>query len=306
MPRYLITTGSSKTGAATIVALKNLGVSAADIVAGSRDPARSEAQLKALGAGHVIAFDHEDEAVIEKALVGIDAVLVSVGATLRIAPVYSRVERIASKSGSSVKSIVGIGAVLNGRDDAALASAGDVAKDFAAAHKAITSSKLDSAIVAPNWFFENWKLPSTWAQLQAGTVYGSSADGKVAYIAAQDIGNVAAVVLTNTHKYNGQVLEITGPQALTEGEAAAIVAKIALGKADGAQYVSVPEADFRQALTDAGLPAGWVDYLYELETIKAAGFASAVTTLVKDVTGRDPVSAEAWAKQLAAELASAK
>ena len=297
MPRYLITTGSSKTGSATIKALKNLGVSPSDIVAGSRDPSRSEAQLKALGAGHVVQFDHENEESIAKALVGIERVLVSVGSTLRIAPVYARVEKIASQAGSSVKAIVGIGGILFGD--------GEVTADFELAQKTILDSKLDSVVVAPNWFFENWFEPALTSQIQAGTVYGSSADGKVAYIAAQDIGNVVAAVLTDPHKYNNQRLIITGPAAFTEGEIADILAKEGLGKPEGAAYVNVPEDAYRGALAGSGIPAPWIDYLYELEVAKAANAAAEVTTTVKDVTGKEPVSLQTWAKNYAKGLSAA-
>jgi uncharacterized protein YbjT (DUF2867 family) len=296
MVRFLITAGNSKTGSATIVALRALGVSANDIFAGSRSPASSESALKALGAGHVIPFDHDDEASIEKALVGIDRVFVAVGATLRIAPVYARVEKIASKSGSSVSFIVGIGAVLY---------KGPISEDFALAEKHILDSKLASAVVSPNWFFENWKNPSLFAQIKAGTVYGSSGTGKVAQIAAEDIGKVSATVLLNPSKYDGQRLIISGPEALTEAEIVNVIGKVALEKPEGIVFVNIPEQDYRGALAQAGISADWIDFLYELEEAKAAGAAATATTTVKDVTGHEPISVQKWSEQLKKELVKA-
>jgi uncharacterized protein YbjT (DUF2867 family) len=298
MPRYFITSGTSKTGLATITALRELGVEPADIVAGSRDPARSESQLKQAGVGEVRFFDYENEESIAKAFDGIDRVAIAVGGQLRWSHLYTRIERVASQPESSIKAIVGIGAILNGD--------GPVTQDFNAAEKVILDSKLVSAIVAPNWFYENWSLPGTFSQLLSGAVYGASGNGKIAYIGARDIGNVVAAVLVNPEKYNGQKLEITGPEALTEAESAAVVAKYGLGRTTGTAYIHMSEEAYRNWASENGMSPERIDFYYELEVIKGSGHAGKVTTTVKDVTGKDPLSFQQWAEQFAAQAIAVK
>lgn len=288
MVRFLVTTGTSKTGSATISALRSLGEN--DIVAGTRNVEKNQEYLKSIGASSVVHFDHDDEASIEKAMEGVDAVYVSLGNVLDIAPVYSRVEKIASKH--SVKTIAGIGAIISPDSS--------VYELYNSAEAVILNSKLQSFVVAPSWFFENWKISPIIEQLQSGTVYTASGEGLVGYISAKDIGAVSAHALINPSKYNKQRLVITGPKAISESQIVSEIAKTVLQK--DIAYVSLPIPDFKAALVNLQYPGFVVDFFAELESLKLSGSASVVTNTVADVTGKEPISLEEWAAEWAKEL----
>jgi hypothetical protein len=52
-----------------------------------------------------------------------------------------------------------------------------------------------------------------------------------------------------------------------------------------------------------GVPEIYTDYLIDLYQYFRAGGAAGVTTSVKDVTGRDPISFEQFAREYAAAFA---
>lgn len=299
MVRYLITSGTSKTGLATILQLRALGAPAEDIFAGTRDPVRNEKQLHGIGAGHVALFDQNDDSSIEKALVGIDRVCITIGGTWQFKDIYSRIERLASKPGSSVSALICIGSLLGQEFPSAT--------DFALAEETILASKVPHAVsVAPNWFFENWTQPESFPQLEQGTVYGACADGKVAYIAVEDIGRVLATVLFEPSKYNRQRLVISGSEALTEPEIVSIIGKVALGKPEGIKYIHQTKEEYCDMLSKAGMPTEFVGLMYGLEDLKQRGFGAEVTTTVKDVTGRAALTTTQWAEKLAKQFQQPK
>ena len=77
-----------------------------------------------------------------------------------------------------------------------------------------------------------------------------------------------------------------------------------LAKATGKRinYVDVPEAAARQAKLDMHMPGWVVDAMMELHAIDKAGYAAAVTTAVKEVTGHAPRRFADFAAEHAAEL----
>jgi uncharacterized protein YbjT (DUF2867 family) len=295
MVRYLITSGTSKTGAATIKRLVELGVPRDDIYAGTRDPIANESRLKAIGAGHVVQLDHSSSDSIEKALVGIDRVGLMQGGETGLFNIYSRVRDIISRPGSSVKSIVAIGGTIGGKSDTCI--------DFETAEKVILETPgIATTIVAPNWFMENWQLPEALQQIEeTGVVHGAAKDGKIAYIAVRDIGNVIAQVLFDDPlKWNGQRLYITGPEAFTEQEILSVIGKVVYDKE--IQYKSLEPSAFGAFLTEAGTPAETVKLLVELEQTKVDGYTSkAAPHMVKLVTGRDATSLAQWATEWASQ-----
>ena len=64
----------------------------------------------------------------------------------------------------------------------------------------------------------------------------------------------------------------------------------------------MPEADLKQGLMEAGAPEWFADALVDLYRYYTTGQAGVVTTAVKDVTGRDPISFDQFARDYAALL----
>ena len=115
------------------------------------------------------------------------------------------------------------------------------------------------------------------------------ADQRIASIDIVNIVDIAAVavrVLTGTGHEN-QTYPITGPQALTMAEVAAIFSE-AIGTT--IRYVDVPPEAARQAQLDAGMPLYLADGLAELFAERRAGKESVVSAVTPALLGRPATS----------------
>ncbi len=119
---------------------------------------------------------------------------------------------------------------------------------------------------------------------------------RIASIDIVDIAAVAVRVLTGTGHVN-QTYPITGPQALTMAEVAAILSEV-IGMA--IRYVDVPPEAARQAQLDAGMPRYLADGLAELFAERRAGKESLVSPLTPTLLGRPATSFAEFAARNAA------
>jgi len=118
----------------------------------------------------------------------------------------------------------------------------------------------------------------------AGSVFAPAGDGRIAMIDPRDIGEVAAVALTEPG-HAGRSYRLTGPDAIAYGDVAA-----ELSRATGARvrYVDVPEDAARAGLEAAGMPDWLVDHLAGLFALIRQGGLAETTGDVRLVCGRDP------------------
>ncbi len=119
---------------------------------------------------------------------------------------------------------------------------------------------------------------------------------RIASIDIADIAAVAVRVLTGTG-HDNQTYPITGPQALSMSEVAAI-----LSDATGTtiRYVDVPPEVARQAQLSAGMSPYLADALAELYAERRAGKESRVSDLTPALLGRPPASFAEFAARNAA------
>ena len=148
----------------------------------------------------------------------------------------------------------------------------------------LKSSPLSRTILQPSAFMQN--LLASAGPVKNGALYASAGDAAVSMVDARDIADVAATVLTG-EGYAGQTLLLTGGQAVTYADVAAVLTT-ELGH--DVRYVDVPPDVTRNNLLGFGLPAGQVDDIVALFAIFRAGLASGVSPVVQEVLGRAPSS----------------
>lgn len=118
-----------------------------------------------------------------------------------------------------------------------------------------------------------------------GALRGPAGQGRVSAVARDDVAAVAARILQDPSAHAGQILEITGREALTLEEVAAIITE------ESGRPVRYVEETVEQAYASrAGYNAQqWqLDAWVSTYTAMAAGEVSTISTTVKDITGRDP------------------
>ncbi len=118
-------------------------------------------------------------------------------------------------------------------------------------------------------------------------------------IDVRDIAAVAAAALTEPG-HEGRIYTITGPAAITHSEIAAALSS-ALGRE--ITFVDTSPQEFAEGLRGV-LPAWQADGLLEDYAHYARGEAAEVYPTVADVTGRQPLSIEQFARDYAAAFTS--
>jgi NAD(P)H dehydrogenase (quinone) len=177
-----------------------------------------------------------------------------------------------------------------------------VAPSHYATERALAESG-QSFTVLRNSLYADFQLPEAVRALETGTLAHNRGSGRIAYVTREDCAAVAAAVLTSDG-HEGRVYDVTGPEAFTANELAALYAEL------GDRPVEPIE------LTDAELVARLVGssdrdahMRYGAELVASFGramrdgyFASCTQT-VEQITGRP---ARALRAVLAAGLRSAR
>ena len=131
-----------------------------------------------------------------------------------------------------------------------------------------------------------------WAEMirRERTVRALFADQKAAWIDPYDIAAVAARVLTE-EGHAGQAYPLSGPQALSPREQAAILAA-ALGTT--IDVVDLPPAQVRAAMIAQGMPPEGADAVLTARGSGASQRGMTVFPTVERITGRPPRSYAEW------------
>jgi uncharacterized protein YbjT (DUF2867 family) len=140
----------------------------------------------------------------------------------------------------------------------------------------------DCVILRANWFMDNFH--TWWAEeiKYAHKLSLPAGHAATPFIDARDVGAAVAAALQRDEA-NGKTLVLTGSQALTHVEAAAV-----LGEAASLtiQYQDVPEQAFAETLSQAGLPSEYVRYIVSLFRLTRQGVFERPTNDLEWLIGR--------------------
>jgi uncharacterized protein YbjT (DUF2867 family) len=159
-----------------------------------------------------------------------------------------------------------------------------------AIEKHIEASGIAYTFLRPNNFFENFV--NYYPPAQDGVIYLPFGEGKVSWIAGEDIGEAAAVALTQDGHAN-KAYNLTGSEALGAGEIAAILKEVS---GSNIRYMDVPESVALEGIKKFGAPDWMADAMMELHAVDKAGYAAAITDDFKNITGHAPMTFKAFAK----------
>lgn len=155
----------------------------------------------------------------------------------------------------------------------------------------ILKSGIPYTFLRPNLFMQgllNFR-PTISSQ---SAFYAPAGEAKVSVVDVRDIASVAARTLTEPG-HEGKTYEITGTQALTHAEMGDQLSK-AMGRQ--IRYIDVPPDAMRQAMLGLGMPAWQAEGLVEDYDHYRRGEAAAITSTVREVTGRDATAFSQFAK----------
>jgi NAD(P)H dehydrogenase (quinone) len=159
----------------------------------------------------------------------------------------------------------------------------------APSHHATEQALQDAGIawtVLRNSLYAEYQVPEAAAALAAGRLAHNRGDGRVAYVSREDCAAVAAAVLAASG-HEGCVYDVTGPEALSAADLAALYAEIGSRAVDA---VSLDDDSFVAGLVGA---AGEDDHLRYGAGLVASfgrsireGYMASCTDTVERLTGR--------------------
>ncbi|MFF1607568.1 NAD(P)H-binding protein [Amycolatopsis sp. NPDC058278] len=248
--------------------------------------AAGQAVRTASRTGGDIAFDLADPATWAPALEGVKAAYV--------------VEPDLRASGDRIPRFVAE-AVAAGVRRLVLLSAGGVGEaddrhPLKAAEQAVRASGLDWTILRPDWFSQNFSEGPWVPGVLAGTLSLPAGEGRTPFIDAEDIAEVAAAALTDD-RHRGRIYQLTGPRAISFGEAADLI-----GKATGRtiRYTDVaPEAHIESQVAN-GIPPDIARLLTGIFVAIRDGSAPEPTDGVERALGRPARPFEDYVTETAA------
>ncbi|MCA6091094.1 NAD(P)H-binding protein [Streptomyces sp. SCA3-4] len=161
-------------------------------------------------------------------------------------------------------------------------------------HQALSGLFDEWAVLRPSWFMQNFTGNHAHARtIRAdGTIYTATGDGRVGFVDADDIAAVAVHALTETQAPNTDLL-ITGPQALSYGDIAAVLTQVT-GRTIAHCRLTYEQMRDRLA---ADIPSEFAALLAGMDRTIAQGAEDRTTDTVQRLTGRPPRSFRALAER---------
>lgn len=161
---------------------------------------------------------------------------------------------------------------------------------------AVQNSGKRWTILRPSWFLQNFD-EDEWVFAKSlredNELYAGSGDSRVGFTDTRDLADAAAAVLTGDG-HDGRGYTITGPDSLTFGEMAELLAKTS-GRP--IRHIDATPTEHRAHFAKSGRPDAWVDHMLHLFHLVRAEAFEPVTDDFRRLTGKAPRTAEAYAEE---------
>jgi uncharacterized protein YbjT (DUF2867 family) len=157
----------------------------------------------------------------------------------------------------------------------------------------LDATGLPASYLAPAPYME-MLLPAATAIRREATLYAPAGHGKVGFVAAADVADAAAQLLTGPVPPAGDdpgVFTLTGPESLTYAN---VASRISAVFARQVRYANQPEDRAREELLGAGLAPWDAEGMLELFAWIRAGGAGQLTSHVREVTRHAPRGLNDW------------
>jgi uncharacterized protein YbjT (DUF2867 family) len=234
-----------------------------------------------------VPFDYENVASIQHALREVQQVYLVTPFVPEMFAYESRV--IEQLRHSGVEHVVKLSVVGAGQQDIPFG------KIHGELERLIQETGIAYTFLRPMSFMQNYANFMSETIQSDNAFYLPVGEGKISVVDARDVAAVAAKALTSSG-HEGQAYLLTGPEALSNYEIAAILSEVVRREI---KYVDVTEAQARQDLAEAGMPGWSIDRILELYHINKAGYTATVTNDIEKVTGVRATSFREFAQDYA-------
>ncbi len=244
-------------------------------------------EVPALDLPHVevVRGDYLDAASLDRAMAGISRLYLACAPVPEQPDLEGRVIEAALRNG--VGHVVKLSAY-----DAHDANPSDFRRWNGIAERRLRESGLAWTVLRPTAFCQAVDGAAIAAR---GDLLSPQGEAATPYIDARDIAGTAAAVLTG-EGHRGRIYDLTGPQALTQVEVAALVAE-AWGRPVVCRAVS--DAEALQGLLDGGMAQGFARSMVAHWQSYRARPVTLISGWTGILTGRAPRTLRAWLQECA-------
>ena len=151
--------------------------------------------------------------------------------------------------------------------------------------QALAASPLGWTVLRNNIYAE-MTLMGLPRAVATGQLFTATGTGGRSYVTREDAARTAAAALASDFA-GRRILDVTGPEPVTQDALAALAAEITGQKV---VHVALSADDLAKGLAAAGLPPVYVAGLTAFDVDAARGYHAIVAPTVKDLTGREPTS----------------
>ena len=159
----------------------------------------------------------------------------------------------------------------------------------------IAQSGVPFTIGAPTIFMQNY-INFYGGMIRGGALYLPNGEGKMSLIDVRDVAAAYALILQNPAAHAGKTYTLTGAEAVSDTDIAAIIGK-KINKT--INYVAVPDAAAAASMKEMGMPQWNVDTLLTLSQAVTAGYLENSTPDLEALLNRTPISFDQFATDYA-------
>src|SRR5258706_15553112 len=159
----------------------------------------------------------------------------------------------------------------------------------------LEATSLPVTYLAPAIYMENL-LEAADTIRDQGTIFAPAGQARIGFVAASDVGKVAAQVLTSDG-HEDQTYVLSGPESLSYADVAARVSAVFARQVD---YEDMPEQIAGEQMLASGLSPWQPDGTIELYDWIRDGGADTVTSSVRDLAGQDARPVDDWLSEMRA------
>jgi uncharacterized protein YbjT (DUF2867 family) len=286
---HLVTGATGRTGAGVVRHLRSAGEDVRVLI---RDVEKAKKTFEDQDGVEIVAGAFDDETVLAQAFDGVDVAFLALGSS----PDQVRLENaiIDGAVAAELPHLVKLSSVATSHDSALF-----VGRLHAEIEDHLVASGLAYTLLHPACFANNLFYAAKSVATQSSWS-GAAPTGRVAYIDIRDLSEAAALVLRDP-ALHGRAYDLSGPDAYTFPEIAALLSRILRRDVT---YVPVSPEKRRTALLASGFSAWFTELLLSLETSAETGQIGTVTTMLKELLGREPRTVEGLLIENAARFGS--
>jgi uncharacterized protein YbjT (DUF2867 family) len=164
--------------------------------------------------------------------------------------------------------------------------------------KRIVATEATHTLLRASFFMQNLLEVHGPDIVEHNEVFVPAGDGKTSFVDARDLGDVAAIALTESGHEN-RAYDLTGPEALHYEEVATIFSSVL------ERPITYPKPSmvrFGRRMRQRGQSLGFIALMCGIYTTARLGLASRVTTDTRRVLGREPLRVETFVEDYASEF----